>query len=75
MEAPGKPRFSPDHDAITAELGAAENCFLVSYSSPSIIPGQHSEDLQVRGYDVGGALIYQSPIPENWAKVGIYVTE
>lgn len=58
-----------------SETQKTENCFLVSYSNASIISGLHAEDLQVRGYDADGTLLYQSPIPENWAKVGIHVTE
>lgn len=42
-----------------------ENCFLVSFEVDAdfVFP----EDLQVRGYDAAGALVYQSPTPESWA--------
>lgn len=43
-----------------------ENCFLVSYAL-SDQGSSHPEDLQVRGYDASGELVYQSPAPEFWA--------
>lgn len=49
-----------------SETQKAENCFLVFYSNPSILSSLHAEDLQVRGYDADGTLLYQSPTPESW---------
>lgn len=49
-----------------SETQKAENCFLVFYSNPSLLSSLHAEDLQVRGYNADGTLIYQSPTPESW---------
>ena len=44
---------------------STENCFLIPYTSgPGFV---FPEDLQVKGYDAAGALLYQSPKPESWA--------
>ena len=44
---------------------STENCFLIPYTSgPGFV---FPEDLQVKGYDTAGTLIYQSPVPESWA--------
>ncbi|WP_366449537.1 DUF5044 domain-containing protein [uncultured Flavonifractor sp.] len=44
---------------------STENCFLIPYTSgPGFV---FPEDLQVKGYDADGKLIYQSPEPESWA--------
>lgn len=47
------------------ETDGVENCFLVSFEVDAafVFP----EDLQVRGYNGEGELIYQSPVPESWA--------
>lgn len=47
----------------------AEHCFLISYRADRTT---HSgfflpENLQVKGYDASGTLVYQSPTPESWA--------
>lgn len=45
---------------------STENCFLIPYTSePGFI---FPEDLQVKGYDADGTLLYQSPIPDEWAR-------
>ena len=48
-----------------SQTESTENCFLISYTSgPGFV---FPEDLQVKGYDDAGALLYQSPKPESWA--------
>ena len=48
-----------------SQTESTENCFLIPYtSSPGFV---FPEDLQVKGYDAAGALLYQSPKPESWA--------
>ena len=48
-----------------SQTESTENCFLISYTSgPGFV---FPEDLQVKGYDAAGALLYQSPKPESWA--------
>ena len=48
-----------------SQTESTENCFLIPYTSG---PGFFfPEDLQVKGYDADGKLIYQSPEPESWA--------
>ena len=48
-----------------SQTESTENCFLIPYTSgPGFV---FPEDLQVKGYDAAGALLYQSPIPESWA--------
>ena len=47
------------------QVRRAENCFLFSYSMSGLC-AHYPEDLQVRGYDAAGALVYQSPVPESW---------
>lgn len=48
-----------------SQTESTENCFLIPYTSG---PGfAFPEDLQVKGYDAAGALLYQSPKPESWA--------
>ena len=48
-----------------SQTQSTENCFLIPYtSSPGFV---FPEDLQVKGYDDAGALLYQSPKPESWA--------
>ncbi|OUN84178.1 hypothetical protein B5G06_05480 [Flavonifractor sp. An52] len=48
-----------------SQTESTENCFLIPYTSG---PGFFfPEDLQVKGYDAAGALLYQSPKPESWA--------
>lgn len=47
-----------------SQTQSTENCFLISYTSgPGFV---FPEDLQVKGYDADGRLIYQSPEPESW---------
>ena len=49
----------------TSQSQSTENCFLIPYTSgPGFV---FPEDLQVKGYDADGKLIYQSPEPESWA--------
>lgn len=54
------------YSLITASQSqSTENCFLIPYTSgPGFV---FPEDLQVKGYDADGKLIYQSPEPESWA--------
>ena len=54
------------YSLITASQSqSTENCFLIPYTSgPGFV---FPEDLQVKGYDAAGALLYQSPKPESWA--------
>ncbi len=48
-----------------SQTESTENCFLIPYTSgPGFV---FPEDLQVKGYDAAGALLYQSPKPESWA--------
>lgn len=48
-----------------SQTQSTENCFLIPYTSgPGFV---FPEDLQVKGYDAAGALLYQSPKPESWA--------
>ena len=48
-----------------SQTESTENCFLNPYTSgPGFV---FPEDLQVKGYDADGKLIYQSPEPESWA--------
>lgn len=48
-----------------SQTQSTENCFLISYTSgPGFV---FPEDLQVKGYDAAGTLLYQSPKPESWA--------
>ena len=48
-----------------SQTESTENCFLIPYTSgPGFV---FPEDLQVKGYDADGKLIYQSPEPESWA--------
>lgn len=47
------------------QVRRAENCFLFSYSMSGLC-AHYPEDLQVRGYNAAGALVYQSPVPESW---------
>lgn len=48
-----------------SQTESTENCFLNPYTSgPGFV---FPEDLQVKGYDAAGALLYQSPKPESWA--------
>ncbi|OUN13565.1 DUF5044 domain-containing protein [Flavonifractor sp. An9] len=48
-----------------SQTESTENCFLILYTSgPGFV---FPEDLQVKGYDAAGALLYQSPKPESWA--------
>lgn len=48
-----------------SQTQSTENCFLIPYTSgPGFV---FPEDLQVKGYDDAGALLYQSPKPESWA--------
>lgn len=42
-----------------------ENCFLIPYTIQANFT--YPEELQVRGYDADGTLLYQSPTPESWA--------
>lgn len=48
-----------------SQTESTENCFLIPYTSgPGFV---FPEDLQAKGYDAAGALLYQSPKPESWA--------
>lgn len=48
-----------------SQTESTENCFLIPYTSgPGFV---FPEDLQVKGYDAAGALLYQSSKPESWA--------
>ena len=48
-----------------SQTESTEDCFLIPYTSgPGFV---FPEDLQVKGYDADGTLIYQSPVPESWA--------
>ena len=47
------------------QVRRAENCFLFSYSMSGLC-AHYPEDLQVRGYNAAGTLVYQSPVPESW---------
>lgn len=51
-----------------------EHCFWFQPPEESS-PICQLEDIRLRGYAADGTLIYQSPIPESWAKIGIHVTE
>ncbi len=58
----GKPGYTLLHASQTQ---STENCFLIPYLSTAgfVFP----EDLQVKGYDADGTLLYQSPVPESWS--------
>src|SRR5699024_10705150 len=51
-----------------------EHCFWFQPPEESS-PICQLEDIRLWGYAADGTLIYQSPIPESWAKIGIHVTE
>lgn len=46
------------------ETDAVENCFLIPYTVQADFV--YPEDLQVRGYNAEGELLYQSPVPDSW---------
>lgn len=59
---------------------AAENCFFVTYDETahtevSDFPFTQIGHHRLRGYDRGGNLIYESPVPEAWAAYGLEMEE
>lgn len=52
----------------TRGTDAVENCFLISYTAPEQAYFVYPEDLQIKGYGADGTLLYQSPIPDEWAR-------
>lgn len=59
---------------------AVENCFFVTYDETahtevSDFPFTQIGHHRLRGYDRGGNLIYESPVPEAWAAYGLEMEE
>lgn len=59
---------------------AVENCFFVTYDETahpevSDFPFTQIGHHRLLGYDRGGNLIYESPVPEAWAAYGLEIEE
>lgn len=64
-------RLSPALTRIyrfSQEEKAFGNCFVLTCAPPNISSYSYSSEFRLSGYDRSGALVWQSPLPEEWVK-------